>query len=136
MSAVDVRLLVVDAEAAHGRVGRVVVEVRGADLRDLAPRSKLRGSDVVPLLAAVACQPDKAIVGASPECVDVLKRRSKRIHNSPLFIRAFGNEAIHAGWNSGILACEIVADDLPGVSAVGSFKEHVAGEIQSVRVER
>ena len=71
--AVNVGLLVVDAEAAHGGVGGVVIEVRGADLRDFAPGRQFFGSNVIPLLAAVASLPDQAVVGARPERVDVLE---------------------------------------------------------------
>ena len=48
---------------------------------------------------------------------------------------SLGIEFAHAGWNAGILAREIVADGLPGISAVSSFEEHVAGEIKRVRIE-
>src|ERR1700685_42622 len=114
-------MLVVDAEAAHGRVGGIVIEMRGIDLRDLAPRREFLWSDVVPLVAAVARPPDQAIVCAGPECVDVFERRRERVNYTTLLFRIFRNEIAYAGWNSGILAREIIADGLPGISAVGCF---------------
>src|SRR5690242_3020601 len=73
VSAIDVRLQIVDAETADRSVCSVVVEVRGLDLRDFAPAGELGRSDVLPVLAVVASDPDFAIVGAGPDGVDVLE---------------------------------------------------------------
>ena len=129
-------MVVVDAETAHGRVGGVIVEMRGADLCNLAPGRQVFGSNVVPFLAAVASLPDQAIVGSSPKRINVLERWGESIDDSPLFLRTFRNQTAHAGWNAGTFTSQIVADGLPRISAVGSFEEHVAGEVKHVRIER
>src|SRR4029077_384779 len=136
VSAVNVRMVVVNTEAAHRSVGGFVIEMRGADLRDLAPRGQIFRSDVAPFFAAIASQPDEAVVGASPKRVDALERRSKSVDDTALLFGAFGDEVAYAGWNSRIFASEIGTDGLPGISAVGSLEQHVAGEIESVGVER
>src|SRR5271169_6069439 len=59
-----------------------------------------------------------------------------RGHRSLLaFSRHLGSELAHAIWDSGILTREIFADGLAGVAAVGGFEEHVACEVERVRVK-
>jgi hypothetical protein len=89
VSAVNVGA-VVDAEAAHGGVGGVVVEVRGADLRDLAPGREFRGVMSFQFLPPSRVMPDQAVVGAGPERIDVLERRRERVDDAALFVGAFG----------------------------------------------
>src|ERR1700678_2283827 len=136
MSVVNVGPLIVNAEATYRCVSGVVIEVRGADLRDLAPGCEFLRSNVVPLLAAVARLPDQSVISTGPERVDILERRGERINYSALFGRSFGDESAHAGRCSGILAGEIGTDGLPGISAVDGFEKHVAGVVKSVGIER
>jgi hypothetical protein len=72
VGAIEVGVLIVDAEAADGDVSRLVVEVRGGQLANLAPGLQAGRGDVLPVLAVVAGGPDEAVVGAGPEGVDVL----------------------------------------------------------------
>ena len=76
MRAIDVRLQIVQPQAVDGRIDGVVVEMRGVELRHLAPRRHARRRDVLPILAAVAGQVDQPIVGAGPDHVHVEARRA------------------------------------------------------------
>ena len=92
MRSIDIRTVVVDAEAAQGGVGGVFIEMRCGELGDLAPGREIFGRDVVPVFATVTRLPDEAIVGAGPERVDVLERRSESIDGSTPFVGSFGDE--------------------------------------------
>ena len=74
-------------------VGRIIIEMRCADLRYLAPRGQFFRSDVVPFFTAIASQPDEAVVGASPKRVHALERRRESVDDTALLVGAFGGES-------------------------------------------
>ena len=55
---VDVRPQIVEPKPVNRDEGRVVVEARRVDLRDLAPRRQRRRRDVLPVASAIARDPD------------------------------------------------------------------------------
>ena len=67
VGAIDVRAQIVQAEAVDGGIDRLVIEMRGVELRYFAPRRKIGRRDVVPRLAAIASDVDQAVVGAGPQ---------------------------------------------------------------------
>ena len=64
----------------------------------------------------------------------VLEGWREGIDHAALFFGALGNERSDAGGDAGVLARQVVADGLPGISAVGGFEEHVARVIKDVRI--
>ena len=82
--AVDVRPRVVEAEGVDRRPGRVAVEVRGLEQRDLGPRHELRRRHVLPALPAVARHVDEAVVGAGPDEPRVERRRGDGVDDAAL----------------------------------------------------
>src|SRR5579872_22866 len=136
VGAIDVGAQVVDAEAADRRIGGLVVKMRRLQLRDLAPGRKLRRRHVAPVLAAVAGHPDKPVVRARPNGIYVLERGSQSVNGSSLVACLGVYQLAHAGGCAGVLAAQVGTDDLPGISAVLGFEQHVGGVIHGVRVQR
>ena len=66
------RMQLIETHAADRRVRAVRVEVRGFNLRDLAPGDQAGRRNVAPVLAAVARDPDQAVIGAGPQQVVIL----------------------------------------------------------------
>ena len=114
----------------------MLVEVRGRNLRYLAPGGEFFGRDVAPILSPIACNPHLAIVRARPQRVHGLKRWGERINNAAQFVGAFGNERAHAGGHAGVLPRQVRTHGLPGIAPVDGLEKHVAREIQHVRVHR
>src|SRR5580704_19716068 len=99
--------------------------MRSLDLRDLAPCSQFRRRNVVPILSPIARHPDQAVVGSCPQSIDIVKRWSQGIDHAALFprLRILGGKRTNARGNSRILAGEIRADGLPGISAVRGLEQ-------------
>src|SRR5208337_639234 len=118
------------AEPAHGRISGFFIKVRSGNLGDLAPGSEIFGSDVGPVLAAVARDPDQTVVGAGPQRRDGFERWRKRVNDSALFFRVFGNESANTRRRARVFSRQILADRLPGTSAVGGFEKHIGRVIE------
>src|SRR6185312_1204688 len=71
VSAVDVRMQIVEPEAIHCGVNCLIVEVRRIELSDLAPWRDAGRCHVAPRFSAVACYVNQAVVGADPDDVRV-----------------------------------------------------------------
>ncbi len=127
---------VVDAKPAHGCIGGVFVKVRSGNLRDLAPRSEFFGSDVAPVCAAVARDPDQTVVGARPQGRNSFKGRRQRVNDSALFFRVFANKSSDTGGSARVFSRQILADRFPGISAVGGFEKHIRREVKDVGINR
>src|SRR5579864_8716009 len=97
--------------------------MRCRDLRDLAPRSEFFGRNVGPILSAIIGDPKLAVVGAGPQSIHGFERRSQRINDAALLLRAFGNQRADASRNARGLAGQVRADRLPRVAAIGSLEE-------------
>ncbi len=93
-------------------------------MRDLAPGSQVGRRDVAPILAGVARDPDKAVIGAGPNQVGIDRGRRERINDAAMFAfgRVLGGEIAQVGRHAGIVPREIGADDLPTVSRVSGFE--------------
>ena len=127
--AVDVRLVVGDAMAVHGSVGRFGIEMAGFNLRHFAPRSHRRRRHVVPGLAVVARHVDQSVVGADPDGLGVERRGSDGVHHAEAvdhyFIDVFRGERIERGRYVGLHACQVGADFLPGAAAVARAEDEL-----------
>jgi hypothetical protein len=124
VGAVDIRMQVVEAEAVDGSVGGCLIEMRGVQLGDFAPRSELGRRDVLPVLAAIARDLDQAIVGSGPDQVGVFGRWRDGIDHAAMlaFGGIVGDERAEGRGNSGIFTSQVGADDLPTVAAVAVAK--------------
>src|SRR5439155_25875203 len=111
--------------------------MRRAELGHLAPGRQLRWSHVLPVFPALARDPDQAIVRACPDRAHVLVRQAERVDYATLFvgIGVLRGEVAQASRNAGMLAREVRADGLPGLSAVGCFEQHIGGVIEAVRID-
>ena len=109
VGAIDVGLEIVQAEAIDGGVDGVVVEVRGVELRHLAPGRHGGRRDVLPGLAAVAREVDQAIVGAGPDDVDVEARGRDGIDDAAAGGLLFGGVGV--GRNAGGDVVGFAAED-------------------------
>ena len=112
--------------------------MRGLDLRHLAPGRELRRRHVLPALAAVAGDLDQAVVGAGPERVRGLERRSEGVDRAALLGRRgiLVGELAQARRDARALARQVGADGAPGGAAVAGLEDHVGGEVEHVRVGR
>ena len=136
VGAVDVRAQIVDAHAAHRDIGAIRIEVRGLDLRDLAPRRQRRGGDVRPLCPAVGGHPHQPVIGARPQRVDTARRDTECVDDTALPLRSRQVQRADAGGNVARLSREVGADRLPGRAPVARPVEAVGAVIERVRVER
>src|ERR1700735_1110931 len=115
---------IVDAEAADGGVGGLVLEMRSRHLRYFAPRNKFRWSYVGPIFPAVQSDPEQAIVGSSPDGIYIFEGGSQRVDNSalgPSFF-VFRSQISQAGGDTRYFTRKIGADGLPGLAAIGCLK--------------
>ena len=89
MRAVDIRMKIVDAEAAHRGVSRT--GHRSETPRSESPCStqSALGRDVGPILPAVMRDPKQAVIGARPQGIQRLERWSERVDDPALFLHAF-----------------------------------------------
>src|SRR5207245_2678558 len=112
-------------------------EVLSGVLCDFTPGNEFGLIDVIPVGAAVAREPEQAVVRASPDGVHVLERRSKRVDDAANFIgvgllRGF---VAQTRGNGAPLAPEIGADGLPGLAAVRGLEEKIGSVKQDVRID-
>ena len=84
VSAEDVRPQVIQPQCIDGRVGGWGVEMAGLDDGDLFEGAQLRRRNVHPILSAVGCQVDHAVVGPCPDAVDFQRRGRHRVNHSAL----------------------------------------------------
>src|SRR5260370_5284864 len=136
--AVDVRLQVVEAEAIDGGVDSSRVEVRSLQNGNLAPGSKLRRSDILPGLSAVASELNQAIVCAGPQRACFLEGGCEGINRAAM-LSLFGvargkSPEIRGDFRR--LARQVRTDDLPRAAAIGRLEQNICGEIESARIER
>ena len=138
MGAVNVRTEIVDAEAADRSIGGFVIEMRSAKLRDLAPGRDLGRRDVFPVGAAVSRNPEQAIVGARPNGGHVFERRRQRINDAANLSGAgiLCRFVPQARRNRAVLAREIRADGLPGLSPVACLIQEIRRGIENMRIDR
>jgi len=112
VGAINVRFEVVDAQTIDGGINRVVIEVRGVELRHLAPGVMAGGVTFFQLLPPSAREVDQAIVGARPQNVDVEVRRTDGVDHASAGRLLFGGVAVpsHASRQSVGIAGEIGTD--------------------------
>src|SRR5262249_17506664 len=118
------------------RIGSVRVEAAGVELRHLAPGGQPRRRHVFPGLAAVAGDVDQAVVGAGPDGAAVAVRRGYGVDDAAArLVRQLRRaETADAGGRLRLLARQVGADDLPAFAAGAGLEQHVAGQVEDVRV--
>ena len=134
--AIDIRTQVVETESIHRCICSRSVEMRSVNLRELAPWSQFGRRHVLPVLSAIACHLNHAIVGSSPNQFGIFRRRSNRIdHTAMLALRRIVlNKRPKCCGNAGIFAREIGADDLPTAAAVTSREQDIRSQIKQMRI--
>ena len=85
VGAIDVRVQIVEAETIDCGVHAVGIEVRSVQLRDFTPGGEVGRRNFAPVLAAVAREPDEAVVGAGPDDVGVERRGREGINYAAMF---------------------------------------------------
>src|ERR1700730_17051265 len=111
--------------------------MRSFDNGDLAPRLEFGWRYVLPGLSGVLRNVDQPVIRAGPNCIRVLEGRRDRVNHAAVLalLRIVGRENTEV-WRSVVgRACEIGADHLPTISAVGGFEQDVGSEIQRVRID-
>src|SRR5208337_1443388 len=118
--AVNVRPQVVEPQRVDRRVRGLHIEVARFQDRHLLPSRHLRRRDVVPIRSAIGGQPDQAVVGSSPDAIDVQWRGSERVDYAALLglCRSLRAEDANRRWNFPGFSCEVRADLLPTFSTV------------------
>src|SRR6185437_5491059 len=95
------------------------------------------GRDVVPMLAAVAGDPDVAVVGASPDRVHILERRPDAVDHAAVVTRVhLGVERCQARRLARIRTRQVRTDLVPGLTAIAGLEQHVGAVEQHVRIGR
>ena len=119
-----------------GGIGGVDIEMRGVDLRDLAPGRQLGWGDVAPVRPTVLGQPYQAVIRTGPQGVDVARRESEGVDHAALFLRPRGVQCADARGQYAGFAREVRADRLPRQTAVASLVQVVGRVEQRVGIER
>ncbi len=125
---------IVDPHPVYRDVGGVVIEMRGLDLADFAPRCQRGGRDVRPMFAGVVADPDQAVVRARPEEVAVVRRHTQRVDDTALMLQSRGVQGSNTGWQAGVLACQVRTEGLPVDAAVVRPIELVGRVVEGVGI--
>ena len=134
--AVDIGLEIVDAHAVHCGVGCERVDVRGFELRHLAPGRELRRRHVDPRSAGRAPLPDQAVIGTQPDEPILNRRGAGGIDDAALLLHPLQPQLADARRNTRIGTRQIGTHRLPGLSGVRGLVEPVGRVVHAVRILR
>src|SRR5205807_9500088 len=122
----SIRLVVVNLMEVHRDVGRALVMGRGLDLLQPPPLGQVgnAGGHVRPMLAAIACYLDLAIVGTYPDDLGIDGRDGDRKDA----VKGLSAAQVEFDWAATaqllalIVACQIGADGRPVRPGVAGFE--------------
>src|SRR5579863_9266081 len=101
--------------------------MRRLQLRDLAPRSEIRGSYVFPICSAIVRNVDETIVSSSPDYLGIPRRGCYRINHATMlpfhWIRL--DKHTQSRRHARIFASQVRTHDLPAISTVGRSEQHI-----------
>ena len=112
------------------------IKVRRVDHHHLAPRSHCWRCYILPGLAVVICQLNKAVVGTNPDHLRAQRRRRNRVDDPATLLqrsvrcRGF----VEVRWHAGILAGQVLTDLGPVLAAVRRLVKKLIGIIKRVRI--
>ena len=115
------------------------IEVRGLDHADFRPGRQVRRRDVLPMLPAVARQPDQPVVRAAPDQLLAKARRRNRVDDPApraLHGAVLRGHGVDRGRHAGGLARQVRADLLPVPARVCCPEEELVAVVEGARVRR
>src|SRR5208282_3603893 len=134
----NVRCEVVGLVAFDGDVGRPGIARRSLDHAHRAPlRHGFRGN-VLPVLAAVACELNQSVVGAYPDQIFLDRRfhyRKDRVIDFDTGV-VLGNRTAGTPLFRLVIAREVGTDDRPTHSGIGGLEQDFTGEVHGFGIMR